>query len=196
MRTITVAVLFGIVCLTASTGYAVPPAYEGQYGNPEEPALRVVKWPWLGLRKMVMYTHEGLHCGIHRHPPAALCEGIDGAAYGSYVLLDHTGRGMIYSKLPPKGPLRPGPSYEERALAYIEQVYASKEANDLGGQPPNPPCAVSEQAALPMLEGGPFLMPKEKKPVVYNAQRRYVGKRTIQRDRALARRDNLLRYAR
>ena len=197
MRNITVAVLLGIACLTAFAGYAVPPAYEGQYGNPEEPALRVVKWPWLGFRKMVMHTHNGLKCGIERHPPAAICEGIDGAAYGAYVLMDHTGRGIIYSKLPPKGPLRPGPSYEERALAYIEQqVYASKETKDLPGQPPNPPCSVSGTEPLTILEGGPFLMPKEKEPVVFNAQRRYVGKRTLQRDRALERRDNLLRYAR
>ena len=197
MRKMTLAVLVGVFCLAAFQGNAVPPAYEGQYGNPEEPALRVVKWPWLGLRKMVMYTHEGLHCGIHRHPPAALCEGIDGAAYGGYVLLDHTGRGIIYSKLPPKGPLRPGPSYEERAMAYIErQLYTSKEAGSLQGQPPSPTCYASQKEPLPPPEGGPYLVPKERKPVVFDAQRRYVGERTHRRDRAFARRENLLRYAR
>lgn len=197
MRNMTLIALVGVLCLAACPGSAVPPAYEGQYGNPEEPALRVVKWPWLGLRKMVMHTHDGLHCGIHRHPPAAICKGIDGAAYGGYVLLDHTGRGLIYSKLPPKGPLRPGPSYEERAMAFIEQqLYVNKEAESLKNQPPSPTNYASVEASLPPPEGGPYLVPKERKPVVFDAQRRYVGERTRQRDKSLARRENLLRYAR
>ncbi len=199
MKRVTVMVFLGVLIIAASVCNAVPPAYEGPFGNPEEPALRVVKWPWLGFRKMVMHTHDGLRCGIERHPPAALWEGVDGAACGSCVLLDHTGRGLIYSKLPPKGPLRPGPSYEERAQKFIDyELYGAKESEDLNSQVPNPPvvAAASPPSVAPPPEGGPYLTPKVKEPVVFDAQRRYVKERTIQRDRALARRNNLLRYAR
>ena len=189
MKGITVVVLLGAVCvLAASVCNAVPPAYEGQFGNPEEPALRVVKWPWLGLRKMVMHTHDGLKSGIQCSPCAAVGEGAKGAAHGTCILLDHTGRGMIYSKLPPKGPLHPGASYEEQAMRYIEQKTG-------GGAPPD----VANAEPVPALstpEGGPYLTAKVKEPVIFNAQRRYVGDRTVQRDRAFAQRKNLLKLAR
>lgn len=201
MKGITIVILLGAVCfLAAPVCNAVPPAYEGQFGNPEEPALRVVKWPWLGLRKMVMHTHDGLKCGIQCSPCAAVHEGAKGAAHGGCILLDHTGRGIIYSKLPPKGPLRPGPSYEERAMHYIEQKTG-------GGLPPDvsnaeyitcPVCRAEAEKArkLSPPEGGPYLTAKFKEPAKFKAQRRYVGDRTLQRDRALARRENLLKYAR
>ena len=192
MKGITVAVLFGALFCTAVLCHAVPPAYEGQFGNPEEPALRVVKWPWLGLRKMVMYTHDGLKSGIHCHPPAALCEGGCGAARGTFVLIDHTGRGMIYQKLPPKGSLRVKASYEEQALAFIHEVtYARKEAADMAITAPAEasPDGVDEY-------GNPYLPFRVKERPIFAAQRRYVPERTVQRDRSLARRENLLRLAR
>lgn len=192
MKGITVAMIAGVFCILASMAHAVPPAYEGQFGNPEEPALRVLKWPWLGIRKMVNSTHTGLKEGIQCSPIESIHEGAKGAAHGGCVLLDHTGRGMIYQQLPPKKSLKPGPSYEECALYYIESQTGT-------GQPPdvsqtNSPAETEK--ALPAPEGGPYLEYKVEEPAKFKAQRRYVGARTHQRDRALADRKNLLKLAR
>jgi hypothetical protein len=189
MKGITIAVLFGALVGAALTCHAVPPAYVGQFGNPEEPALRVIKWPWLGLRKMVMHTHEGLKSGIQCSPVDAVCEGAHGAAKGSCILLDHTGRGLIYSKLPPKGPLNDKTTYEEKALAYINSETVSGQGTVPAG---------NAEAAKPAVDenGNPYLTVKVKEKDVSKAQRHYVPLRTVQRDRSLARRENLLRLAR
>lgn len=190
MKTVYVAILVGALFAVPLAGHAVPPAYEGQFGNPEEPALRVVKWPWLGVRKLVVHTHEGLKSGIQCHPPAAVCEGAQGAARGTCILVDHTGRGMIYAKLPPKGSLRPQVSYEEQALAFLNTVAP---AGEEGGCVPMPEGTV--EVAVDE-NGNPYLPFKVKERAVSRAQRRYVPERTVQRDKAYARRENLLRLAR
>lgn len=188
MKVRIVAINLILVCM-AGMAYAVPPAYEGPFGNPEEPALRVIKWPWLGLRKMVMHTHDGLNQGIQCSPVAAMKEGACGAKYGSCILIDHVGRGLIYSKLPPKASLRETTTYEEQALAYIEKVTASGEESIH-----KPAVDSSSQAPKQVDEhGNAYLVPKRKESDKSIAQRRYVPERVKQRDRALARRTNLLR---
>lgn len=196
-KIITFAMIVAVFCIAAPISQAVPPAYEGQFGNPEEPALRVLKWPWLGFRKMVNKTHTGLKEGIQICPGESVRQGACGAVRGSCVLLDHTGRGMIYQKLPPKKSLKPGPSYEEYALYYIEMQTGTGQPPEVPQVDPEERCHPKEPAeVLPPPEGGPYLEYKVEEPVIYKAQRRYVGDRTRQRDRALADRTNLLKLAR
>ena len=181
--------------LTSLSGHAVPPARESQFGNPEEPALRIVKWPWLGFRKLVVRTHEGLEQGIQRHPPEALCKGARGAARGSLVLVDHTACGMVYSALPPTEPLRIKVTYEEQALAYLNERAGEEEL-----LPEEELHAESEIAiAADMIEKDEeitYLPLKIKETDVVKAQRRYVPERAAYRDRTRAGGGNLLRLAR
>lgn len=186
MKHILVTLLFVAIMLAAVGGYAVPPEREGQFGNPEEPALRVVKWPWLGLRKLVVRTHDGLERGIHRHPPAALCEGTKGAVHGSGVLVDHSARGMVYSPLPPREPLRERVTYEERAMAFIEETMRKRE------EVPDDREIVDDVDAPE-----PEYLPLEVRETdVEKAQRRYIPLRAGYRDRVRSGEGNLLRLAR
>ncbi len=164
--------------------FAVPPAYTGQFGNPEEPALRVVKWPVLGLRKLFVRTHEGLHDGIHKSPCAAVCEGSCGAVRGTGTLIDHTARGMVYAPLPPKAPLRSTETYEDQALAFIEKMTA----------PPEEPEEVVEKEEEE--KEAPYLPFRVRETGVERAQQRYVPDRAAQRERTQPGTGNLLRLAR
>lgn len=189
--------VLGAVVLTTFGGHAVPPARESQFGNPEEPALRVVKWPWLGLRKLVVRTHEGLEEGAHRHPPAALCKGARGAAHGGGILIDHSARGLIHAPLPPREPLRKRVTYEERALAFIEAMAGAEDAavEDAPVAQPDvetPPAAVDKAE-----EDAPRALPlKAVETDVERAQRRYIPDRAAYRNRVRAGGGNLLRLAR
>lgn len=167
-------------CLSS---YAVPPAYEGQFGNPEEPALRVVKWPWLGFRKLVSKTHDGLYRGLHKHPPASVCKGTKGAICGTGVLIDHTARGMVYAPLPPKGPLKKKRSYEDNAQLFIEMTLQAEAQN-------------GDLSAAEQLAGTPKpLEVREIRGDVRRAQRRYVPHLMKFKDRVRPGEGNLLRLA-
>ncbi len=187
MRVTIVALVMAAILSGIPSGYAVQPTYEGQFGNPEEPALRVVKWPVLGFRKFIIRVHDGLHSGIHKSPCAAAHEGASGAWSGAGVWADHTARGMVYAPLPPKQPLRHAQSYEEQALAFIDRVTA----------PPEKEEAVPEEAEVDEAEEEvqylPFLV---KERAVETAQRRYVPDRAAQRDRVRVGEGNLLKLAR
>jgi hypothetical protein len=177
------AVLLLALAVSLSS-HAVPPAYEGQFGNPEEPALRVVKWPWLGFRKLVSKTHDGLHRGIHKHPPASICKGTKGAICGTGVFIDHTARGMVYAPLPPKGPLKKKRSYEDNAMLFIEMALNSE-------------AQTGDWEAARQLAGEP--KPLEVRPIkgdVKRAQRRYVPLLMSYKDRVRPGEGNLLRLGR
>lgn len=181
-KTLTATVLLVLLAISLSS-HAVPPAYEGQFGNPEEPALRVVKWPWLGFRKLVSRTHDGLHRGIYKHPPASICEGTKGAVVGTGVFIDHTARGMVYAPLPPKGPLKKKRTYEDNASLFIEMTL-----NQQGN--------TGDLAAAQQLAGEPKMLEvREVKRDVRRAQRRYVPHLMSYRDRTPAGQGNLLRLA-
>jgi hypothetical protein len=193
MKPFKVVMVLAAVALLMPLAEAVPPAYEGPMGNPEEPALRVIKWPWLGLRKLVYHTHNGLKEGIQWSPIESIDEGVGGAVHGTGILVDHTARGMIYQKLPPKAPLKPGPSYECWAMRYIEMETNTGQPPQVQEVPAACPCCAAQ---LPPPEGGPYLAFKVDEPARFKVQRRYVGARTAQRDRNYASRKNLLKLAR
>lgn len=110
-----------VVVLLAVSGLAnaVPPAYEGHLGNPEEPALRPVKWVLHGVTSLVGGTHAGAREGIDRSPACAAALGAKGAAVGTGTLVRSTGKGLVHAPLPVKRP-RNAMSYEEAALHSIE----------------------------------------------------------------------------
>ncbi len=192
MRTMIMAFAIAAVFLCVS-GYAVPPAYEGPFGNPEEPALRVIKWPWLGLKKLVVSTHEGLKSGMAKE---SLCEtgkdGTSGAWQGSKTLVDHTARGMVYAPLPEKAPLRETDTYEEHAMAFIEaQLKPACEEQATCAE--EAPC---ETEGAETEEPVKYLDLKIEESAVEKAQRRYVPLRAAARARVWCGGGNLLRLAR
>ncbi len=188
-------ILLAITILTTSLSvHAVPPARESQFGNPEEPALRIVKWPWLGFKKLMVRTHEGLERGIQHHPPAALCKGARGASCGSLVLMDHTARGMVYSALPPTAPLRIKVTYEDQALSYIKERVGDEETL-LDEESAAETKTDTAEDALEADEEITYLPLKIKETDVEKAQRRYVPDRVAHRDRVRDGAGNLLRLA-
>lgn len=202
MKTKLLSAAVVMLLLGAVTAFAVPPAYEGQFGNPEEPALRVVKWPWLGVQKLAIRTHAGLKEGIQNDPADAVCKGARGAASGSATLVDHTARGMIYSPLPPKESLRKTVSYEEAVLAALEKKEAETCAVENGD-------TSQETAASGGTDGDEsadatgaeeksvnYLVRKVAQTPVEKAQRKYVPEKAAYRDRVRSGGGNLLRLAR
>ncbi len=192
MKAAIMLVALAAVCISASV-YAVPPAYEGPFGNPEEPALRVIKWPWLGLRKLVVSTHEGLKSGMDKESLSAT--GVDGAAgafEGTKTLVNHTAKGLVYAPLPAKEPLGKTDSYEQKAMAYIEKMTkpACEEQPDA--------CATEEQKEESKAEKQEvkLLPPRIKESEVEKAQRRYIPEKAAYRDRTFDGGGNLLKLAR
>ncbi len=108
-----------VLLAVAGLANAVPPAYEGHLGNPEEPALRPIKWVWHGVTSLVSSTHAGKRAGIEKSPVAAVSEGAKGAAVGTGALVRSTAKGLVHAPLPEKKPRNPI-SYEEAALRSIE----------------------------------------------------------------------------
>lgn len=190
MKAIIVAFAIAAVLVSASA-YAVPPAYEGQFGNPEEPALRVIKWPWLGFKKLVVRTHEGLESGMAKE---SLCatgrEGAAGACAGSKIFVDHTARGLVYAPLPEKAPLRESTTYEDQAMAYIEKM-AKPACEDAAEAPP----CCTEDADSEHVKEEKYLELNTEETDVEKAQRRYVPLRAATRDREWKGGGNLLKLA-
>ena len=109
--------LLAVLCVGVAN--AVPPAYTGQFGNPEEPALRPLKWTWLGVKSLVQSTKDGLASGVEKDPAAMIGEGAVGAAKGSGSLAEHVGHGIVGAPLPPKKDPS-ALSYEQAAMVVIE----------------------------------------------------------------------------
>lgn len=183
--------------LAAGIAAAVPPSYEGPLGNPEEPALRVIKWPWLGLRKLFVSTQSGLDSGIHKHPPAAIGEGAQGAAAGTRTLVHHTAKGVVYAPLPLKKPLQNPETYEQHVERALNALYPDPDACTAGHSPvpgQDHPVAV-DSVSEAQQEGAPLLAARTGETEVQKAQRRYVPLRAGYRDRHKRGTGNLLRLA-
>ncbi|MCK5863499.1 MAG: hypothetical protein KAH38_13495, partial [Candidatus Hydrogenedentes bacterium] len=118
-----IIILAVTMVLVGVSAYATPPTYEGQFGNPEEPALRIIKWPWLGFRKLVVRTHEGLQSGLEKESLSSTgYEGTCGAWDGSKTFVEHTASGLVYAPLPGKASLRKSDTYEKQVMSFIEVV--------------------------------------------------------------------------
>ncbi len=73
---------FLVLTIVACGAYAVPPAYEGPMGNPEEPALRPYKWFWRGMKALVYHPVKSLVEGNVKTPVLGTAEVFRGVRRG------------------------------------------------------------------------------------------------------------------
>jgi len=196
MKAMIVALAITAVLVCAS-GYAVPPAYEGKFGNPEEPALRVIKWPWLGFKKFVGSTHEGLKSGMDKESLSATGQdGVTGAVKGAGTFVDHTAKGLIYAPLPDKESLDKTASYEERAMAYIEKMTKTESGEQAEAADGCAEETAGKDEGCEEAKEEKYMSTKIEESDVEKAQRRYVPLRASARDRVWSGGGNLLKLAR
>jgi len=105
----------------------VAPAYEGSYGNPEEPALRPYKWMWRGVKSLFYQTGHGFKHGNMSTPVLGTAETFRGVRKGTFELLESTYRGINFAPVPPKG------SYKEtsKVNAFIDGEKVRSNVSDL-----------------------------------------------------------------
>ncbi len=115
-RLFAVVLLLAVVC--ACVAEAVPPTYTGQFGNPEEPALRPLKWTWVGVKSLVQSTKDGLASGVQKDPASMAAEGALGSVKGTGSLATSVGKGIVGAPLPPKKDAK-SLSYEQAAMVVI-----------------------------------------------------------------------------
>ncbi len=180
--------LLAVVCTGAAS--AVPPAYNGPLGNAEEPALRPVKWTWLGVKSLVQSTKDGLASGVEKDPASMAGEGALGAAKGSGSLATHVGKGIVGAPLPPKQDAK-SLSYEQAAMVIINnetdkgktEPQQSEPSADSGQPDPAaklraPAPSTVLPAAEPATAAKPVVVPESD---VEKAQRKYVPVQTSYR---------------
>ena len=179
------AAMLLLAVLCTGVANAVPPAYTGQFGNPEEPALRPLKWTWLGVKSLVQSTKDGLASGVEKDPASMIGEGAVGAAKGSGNLAEHVGHGIVGAPLPPKKDAS-DLSYEQAAMIVIEteenkgkadQQQVDAAAAEKPAEQPDPGAQFRKPAPSTVL---PEANPEGAKPLVIEetsvekAQRTYV----------------------
>jgi len=91
-----------LLVLTCAASYAVPPAYDGRLGNPEEPALRPYKAFWQGARAIVDRSKHSFVEGNMKFPLIGSVETFQGLRRGLVDCSEYTYRSMQGS-LPPRG---------------------------------------------------------------------------------------------
>jgi len=142
-RLFAVVLLVAVVCACAAQ--AVPPAYSGQFGNAEEPALRPVKWTWLGVKSLVQSTKDGLASGVQKDPASMAGEGALGAVKGTGNLATDVGKGIVGAPLPQKKEPH-ALSYEQAAMVVINgQINKDACCPEQGGKC----CAEKKEEAQP-----------------------------------------------
>ena len=95
-----VAVMISIVMLWASGSHAVPPAYTGPMGNPEEPALRPYKWLWHGAKAFLYQPVDALDRGNRKVPGLGSVEVFQGFRKGAVEIDESLFRGATFSEPP------------------------------------------------------------------------------------------------
>lgn len=189
----TIMIVAVAAVLFCASGYTVQPAYEGAFGNPEEPALRIVKWPWLGVKKLVSDTHEGLKAGMDKKCLCATGEkGVSGAWKGSKTLVHHTANGLIYAPLPKKEDESTTQSYETHAMAFIETVTAAENKEQAEAAAETTEATADTEAK----QEEKYLDTKIPESEVEKAQRRYIPQKAAYRDREYDGGGNLLKLVR
>jgi hypothetical protein len=81
--------------LVAVSAQAIPPAYEGPLGNPEEPALRPYKWMYRGLQALSYHTVGSFVEGNVQYPVVGTVYVFRGLRIGSVELARSAFVGMI-----------------------------------------------------------------------------------------------------
>ncbi len=206
IRLYAVVLLSAVMC--AGVAGAVPPAYTGQFGNPEEPALRPVKWTWLGVKSLVQSTKDGLSSGVQKDPASMAGEGALGAVKGTGGLVSSVGHGIVGAPLPPRKDAK-SLSYEQAAMVVINnetnkdaccQKESAKCGDDgKGAEQPDPAAQFRKPAPSTVLpaEPGPGAKPLVmEENNVEKAQRKYLPVQTSYRsNRHLDGTGNLLNLA-
>ena len=95
-----VLMALGMSVLWTTGALAVPPAYSGPFGNPEEPGLRPFKWMWRGVKAFAYQPVVALDQGNRKIPGLGSAEVFRGLRKGSIELDESVFRGMIGS-VPP-----------------------------------------------------------------------------------------------
>ena len=90
------------LCSVSGLAYAVEPAYTGQFGNPEEPALRPVKWLWHGTKSLFYHSFIHFRDMKQRGLCDSLCETPRGVRRGTVGLGESAFKGAIGSRVPGK----------------------------------------------------------------------------------------------
>ena len=85
--------LLAIVML-AGSAFGVEPAYKGDFGNPEEPAMRPYKWAWRGLKALVWQTGKAFKDGNEAFPIVGSVYAFRGMRVGIVELERSYWRGM------------------------------------------------------------------------------------------------------
>ncbi len=178
--------------LAAGWALAVPPTSTDQLGNPEEPAMRPVKWAGWGVYSLMEETRKGFMKGAQCSPAAMVYETGAGVVRGTGSLIAHVVKGSVYAPLPERRD-RNEPSYEEKAMAFIREHAPSEQqaaqtaepaAPDTAEQQPEDPGAKYRQPA-PSLAAPPMAEALQDKGittednVVTAAQRKYVPERMV-----------------
>ena len=92
----------GAMILATGWACAVEPAYTGQLGNAEEPALRPVKWVWHGAKALVYQTKQSFCHGNMSTPIYGTVETCRGVRRGTVELVESTYKGSVHA-IPPHG---------------------------------------------------------------------------------------------
>lgn len=102
MRILTKALMVTVLVLVCGgAAYAVPPAYTGRLGNPEEPAMRPYKWFWRGIKALVYQPAAGFKNGNAKTPGIGSVEVFRGIRKGTVELGYSVAKGVV-GAVPPK----------------------------------------------------------------------------------------------
>lgn len=196
----------GLVLITlgliSGLAAAVEPAYKGQFGNPEEPALRPVKWCWHGTKALFHHTFihfrdmrkNGLKDSVGE-TPRGLRRGAVDFAQAAY-------KGSVHARLPEKKAYRELSHWNQmlERQEFMQHGAISKEMEKSDSRETGLDAA-SRPATVAAPTGGEMeretVSPATLRPVsrVERAQRDYLGARK-QTYESSSGRGNLLRLAR
>lgn len=110
--------LASIILLGSGWAVAVPPAYTGHLGNPEEPALRPYKWMWRGFKALAYQTANHAKEGNLKTPILGTAEAFRGFRKGIVEFDESTFRGMV-GAIPPQAGIK---EYEYDQLMKANRV--------------------------------------------------------------------------
>lgn len=178
-----------VLVAIAGSAAGVEPAYRGPMGNPEEPALRPVKWLWHGTKALAYRATNGIRDTREDRRFRSLLRGTArGAGEGVAEVGESVFRGAIHSQVPRNQ------AYKERGLVnrwitdqapyYIgaaEQKERERQvATDLVHMPPTPDGI--HEAPREARSGSSEQEPE----MLQSAREAYLGEQRAKADRAEA----------
>jgi len=124
-----VQVVFILAMLLSLTAQAVPPAYTGPLGNPEEPAMRPYKWLFHGVLSLLVQPVKAFKDGNLKTPVLGSVETFRGFRRGAIELDESILRGLVFAPPPPRGSLTNlgyinTPLEDDPFLAYVADFLA------------------------------------------------------------------------